>query len=179
MIVGPGLIEVCVYWAAARLDDALSSWTRLTASPAKCGSGSPRFVEPLRADLIDVAVELDRAKRHHALIILCHREPEGGSGELLRQTFDTLLAQDVIRCLQQVRCKFHFVSLSTPSPDLTRLRALAWTWSAQAPAFAWSCASMNALRNSMGAETPAMGACGSPAPAMTRVPKSNIRPRIS
>ena len=157
MIVGPGLIEVCLSCAAARLDDAMSWWTRLSERPVEGGSGSRRIVEPLRADFVDVVVELDCAKRHHALV-LCRHEPDGGSGKLLRQTFDALPAQNVIRCLQQVRCKFHFVNLSTPSPDLTRLRAPAWTWSAQAPAFAWSCASMNALRNSIGAEIPAMGA---------------------
>ena len=157
MIVGPGLIEVCLSWTAARLDDVLSSWARLSASPAKGGSVSRRFVEPFRADLGGTALELDSAERHHALV-LCRREPEGGSSELLRQSFDALLAQDVIRCLQQVRCEFHFVNLSILNLELTRLRGPTVTWSAQAPAFAWSCASMNALRNSMGAEIPAMGA---------------------
>lgn len=49
----------------------------------------------------------------------------------------------------------------------------------QGPFLAWSWASMKAFRNAMGDEIPATGACGSPAPAMTRVPKLNMRPRIS
>ncbi len=81
---------------------------------------------------------------------------------------------DAYRARVADRSALAHVSIESHPPHTVR-RAL----SGQAPPFAWSCASMNAFRNAIGDEIPAMGACGSPAPAMTRVPKLNIRPRIS